>query len=43
MDQGAMSSQLVREQWRQKDASFDLAEPVSRLEELVARLKNPAA
>jgi methyl-accepting chemotaxis protein len=43
MEQGATSTELAREQWRQKDATFELAERLTRLEAEVNRLKNPAA
>jgi len=43
LDFGATHTQLAREQWQLKDANFDLAARVAKLEEIVAKLVKPAA
>jgi len=43
LETGSLTSQLVREQARQKDSATDLASRVAKLEEKVSRFVDPAA
>ena len=43
LESGATSAQLVREQFREKEAAAAMAARISALEEKVAKLMNPAA
>jgi hypothetical protein len=43
LDFGSLSTQLVREQSRQKDSTTSLAARVEKLEEIVSRPVEPAA
>jgi hypothetical protein len=43
LDFGAISSQIEREQWRQKDAGTSLVARVEKREGIVSRIVEPAA
>jgi DNA repair ATPase RecN len=42
-DFGATATQVIREQWKAKDLTTDLADRLTRLEEQVSKLIKPAA